>query len=230
MASTVRSTTTGPWSFQNIVPNKIILLKILCTTREVVDKIFYDLLMTWYRDVTDHPIDELNSKLPLGTIINSTDTLRYFGLNLIQNQDVTVEIDAEHNLQALKRYPISRICRKQMEDHLNEIERSKVASIHRSVGWIGASASRLRAEFSSSFQQRFLEVILCYLVQKNHAIRKRKYLGTSIRFDPSAYNRAHNLSFPLSSEAGFVYRHGQMRFAARILFDEIIKKTLISIP
>lgn len=68
-------------------------------------KIVDDLLLTCSSDVAEKIFSTLQRRLKLGSIVHGPDELRFNGLNIIQNEDLTVHIDAGGKQHALGAYP-----------------------------------------------------------------------------------------------------------------------------
>lgn len=71
----------------------------------------------------------------LGTTARGPGRLRFFGLNVVQEEDFAVSFDAEDKLDALQLYQLSRISRKQGLEPLNAVELRSYRSLSSSIGW-----------------------------------------------------------------------------------------------
>jgi len=171
-------------------------------------------------------LEEFNRRFKLGTINSGPGKLRFFGINTLQNEDFTIETDADDKMQALNEYPISRQRRKMGEKPLNEIEKSAFASSNSSLGWVGTAASPLCSFYSSYLQQKAPGTKVCHLVEQINTIRKLKKLGTTISYPRPVDNQDYDMSILVFSDASRTEESGQLGILTGLLVGKC--KTMLS--
>lgn len=102
----------------------------------ILAKIVDDLLLYSPCQIVDRIVESITKTFTLGTITHGTGLLRYYGLNITQNDDYSVKIDGNDNLQALDSHLITRACRRELKSQLNAAEAKAFSSINSSVGWL----------------------------------------------------------------------------------------------
>lgn len=104
-----------------------------------------------------HAVDDFlprfNKKFKLGKIGHGTDRIRLYGVNLIPHDDMSCHIDDDDKLNALPPYPISPVCRREIKEVLNKIEKFVFMSLNSSLGWLRLAGYPFCA-FSTSYQQQ----------------------------------------------------------------------------
>ena len=80
--------------------------------------------------------------------------MRFFGINIHQDVDMTIKTDAEDKINLLTECYLSRPSRKQSYDPVNKMEKSQFDSTNSSLGWIGPSAYPLCSFYASYLQQK----------------------------------------------------------------------------
>lgn len=123
-------------------------------------------------------VNNFNDRFKLGGVVHGPSVLRFFGLNIIQDEDCTMTIHADDKLQALEPYPISRPRRCQLDDVMNEIEVKSFMSINTSIAWLGITASPYFSFFSSYLQQKMSQRHVGALISQFLALKKMKKSGT----------------------------------------------------
>lgn len=71
---------------------------------------------------------EFDRRFKFGDIMQGPGKLRFFGINTVQNGDLTIETDADDKIDAVVEYPFTRQRRKQYDQPLNKIEKSVFSS------------------------------------------------------------------------------------------------------
>lgn len=79
--------------------------------------------------------------------------LRFFGLNIIQYEDYPVTIDVDDKLQGISSLQLRRSQRSDFYSPCTTLKSKAFASINRSVGCLGITASPFGFLLSSLFQQ-----------------------------------------------------------------------------
>lgn len=78
-------------------------------------------------------ITNFNDSIELGEVVHRPGDLRYYDMNLIQEDDFTVSFYAD-KVQEIEPCPISRIFRRQCDQKTNEGEILSFMSINASIG------------------------------------------------------------------------------------------------
>lgn len=73
---------------------------VICRLEKIVD----DLIITGSPSVVDNFVKLIVEKFKLGTIVHGPGELRFFGLNIIQSDDYTIETNGDGKLNALEAY------------------------------------------------------------------------------------------------------------------------------
>lgn len=107
-------------------------------------KIVDDILLTGHDDALRDFINAFNDIYELGEIAQGPGVLIFFGLNLVQDSDFSVTIDAENKLKSIVPYAIKRNRRHQLDKKMNGIELKAFRSLNASLGWLGITSSPLR--------------------------------------------------------------------------------------
>lgn len=89
-------------------------------------KIVDDLIITGNRSVVDSVIKLIDDKFMLVTIVDGPCELRFFGNNIIQNDDYTIATNGEDKHNVIDAYPMSRARRRQINEGINDIEKKSV--------------------------------------------------------------------------------------------------------
>lgn len=89
----------------------------------------------------------------IGEIFHGPGRLRFYALNLIQEENISVTIHADDKLQAMEPYPMTRIRRLQIGEVMDDTEKRSFMSITASLGWLGITVSLLCPYYSSYLQQ-----------------------------------------------------------------------------
>lgn len=89
----------------------------------LVAKIVDDVLLAGPNEIVDGHIRSFNDKFKLGTIMHGPGKLQFFGLNITQRPDFTIEIDADEKVQAVEQCPITRLRHLESETLLNQTQK-----------------------------------------------------------------------------------------------------------
>lgn len=73
-------------------------------------------------------------KLELSATSKGLGNPRFFGINMIQHGDCTIESNAEEKLESITQYPIKKKGRKEYNEKLNQLETSKFTLVNSSLG------------------------------------------------------------------------------------------------
>lgn len=100
----------------------------------------------------------MDSKFKLGTVSHTPGVLRYFGLRIVQHDDMRINVEGDDKLSAIgifpiETFPITCFRRRQGIEPLNCLEISTFRLMNSLVGWLGVNTSPLCAHLNSCMQQ-----------------------------------------------------------------------------
>ena len=119
-------------------------------------------------------IENFSQKFDLGTVATGPGKMRFFGINTVQEDDMTTHTDADDKLNALTEYAISRSRRKHFDQPMNPLEKWLFASTNSSLGWIGTAASPLCSFYASYLQQKSPNTLVRHIAEQQSIVRKLK--------------------------------------------------------
>lgn len=97
-------------------------------------KIVDDMLLSGHSSTTDPLVEAISTPFSLGTVVHGPGKIRYFGLNTLQHEVVSIVINGNDKLHALEDMPISRSRRKEYVLKLNSVEERSFSPINYSIG------------------------------------------------------------------------------------------------
>jgi len=168
-------------------------------------------------------VKQICSKYNVGTIVYGPGSFLFNGLNVTQDEDLSITVDADQKLQAIEPYPISRYRRKEIDKKANSIEIGSFRSVNGQLGWIGTAASPLCAHSSSSLQQMVPQMKVKAIVDQINYVRFLKKLGTVIRFRRPKEKGTYKLTIVVFSDASRNNANGQIGYVSGLLFGEFEK-------
>ena len=189
----------------------------------IVAKIVDDMLATGELAMTEQFIKKFNIQFKLGTVNYGPGLLRFYGLNIRQFDDFHCTIDGDEKLEALEPSPISRSRRREIDEQLNDIERSSFMSVNASINWLGITASPLCAFYSSYLQQRMPINNVGNLTLQSAVLRKLQKIGTLTCYPTPPKNQSVTISAVVFADAGKTEDHGQLSYIGGILLGPLKK-------
>lgn len=148
-------------------------------------KIVNDILITGEQHAVDQFLNGFYSKYKFGTVAHGPGQLRqlrFFGFNIVQEDDFTCSINGDEKLKALEQCPIPRVRKLELESELTAAERSAFMSLNSSLGWLGIAASPFCAFYSSYMQKMLPSANVPVLPAQTAALCVVKTLGSNISF------------------------------------------------
>lgn len=100
----------------------------------VVSKIVDDFHFASVISVIDDDIDIIQAPVKIGTIAQGLVLIRYFGLNVVQYDDMLVSVDVDDKLMATECHPLSRFWHRNYSPAFGSLERKIFASFNLLVG------------------------------------------------------------------------------------------------
>lgn len=142
-------------------------------------KVVDDVLLTGPPDKLGKVVEELSKKYKIGTIVYSPASFLFNGLQISQDEDGKISVDADEKLNSLRATTIDRCRRKQYEETANDVELYGFRSIAGSLGWIGVTASPFCALAASTMQQKGPGLSLKNIIDQGKRLKMLQNLGTS---------------------------------------------------
>lgn len=159
----------------------------------MIAKIVDDLLLTGAETDTEPVVAEINGCFQFGTIVKTPVVIRYYGLNIPQNDDMYIAIDGDDKLNMPECLPFTRARRSDTDFPLNAVERTAFVSINCSIGWLGATTSLFCSTFASLMQQAAPSAAVQDLICYANSLRRLKKLRTVTTY-PTSGCEMHRLS------------------------------------
>ena len=122
-------------------------------------------------------IHKLKQTYELGTITHLPGSCWFFGLQVSQDSDYVIRVDADQKLFGISSYNANRTRRRQSNEKLNKMEKFHYNSINGSVGFIGVHALTIASFVSSYLQQTRNYATVHDLSKKSGLLKKLKQLG-----------------------------------------------------
>lgn len=169
------------------------------------------------KSVIESLVDGIQKQYELGTVVYGPGIFLYFGLQIIQHDDCSIEIHGDDKINSIECYPITRQRRKQGEEILNAVEVSSYRSMNSSIGWLGIGASPFCAFYGSHLQQRVPSTKVHDLICQINATRLLQKLGSTIKYDRPADDKEYNLSMLVFADASRNVDYGQLGTVAGLL-------------
>lgn len=162
--------------------------KLKALTAKIVDGI----LVTGETHVADQLLKSIDIKIKFGTVVHRPGMLRHFGFNIAHHEYVTCTIDGDNKLGALEPAILTHLCRKDVSDSVNELERSTFASLSSSFGWRGTSVFPFCAAAASRLLQCLLSVHIADLIKQRAISGELKQLETFHSFRRPCDNQKYS--------------------------------------
>ena len=202
-----------PQLFYLIKDNKLSLL---------VAKIVDDLLVTGLPEVVRAFLQKFNMRYKLGTVAHGPGRLRFYGMNIVQEDDFSSYIDADDKLASLETFPLTRLRRREVDSPLTTVEKASFMSLNSSLGWLGIAASPFCAFYASFLQQKLPNATVAALVSQANGLKLLKNLGTRISF-PRPSSGTKQVSIVVFADAGRQSDYGQLSYIAGILVSPLVQ-------
>lgn len=187
----------------------------------VLAKIVDDIILTGKDDITEKFLSEFNEIFELGSVVSGPGNLRFFGININQNDDYSIEVNAEDKLLNVNEYKLSPRRKKQYDSYVNEIEKKIFMSTNSTLGWIGSAISPICSYYASYMQQKAPRIKVSHLVEQNNIIRKLKRYGKTVSYQRPPLNTKVELSVLAFSDASKVDENGQLGIICGLLVGDM---------
>lgn len=116
--------------------------------------------------------------LTLSDVASGPSRLRFYELNIIQNEAFSSSIDGDEKLCAIDPLPLSRVRLRQADEEINSIKRTALMSVNANIGWLDITVFVLCAFYASHLHQKLREARLSALMSKGPALTLLKRHGT----------------------------------------------------
>ena len=189
----------------------------------VAVKVVDDVLFSGEPDVIDKIVGEIDAKFALGTIVRGPGEFLFYGLRIEQDESLDITVHADHKLEALDAFPISRPRRKDMQEALNAMEKKSFNSVNSSLRWLGIAASPLCAFYASYLQQCAPSATLSDLVVQINTLRALKKYGSTIHYTIPPPGSTVDASILVFSDAGRKVDRGQISVLSGLLLGDVKK-------
>lgn len=183
----------------------------------VAVKIVDDVLLAGPKELLKDLINKIQKKYELGTVVYGPGSFLFFGLQVCQEIDSSITIQADEKISSLECYPITRQRRKESSILLNELEMSSFRSINSSIGWLGTAASPFCAFYASHLQQKVPNTTVHDLISQINSVRLLKKLGSTIKYKRPLENKSYPLSILVFADASRNEDYGQLGYVAGLL-------------
>lgn len=113
-----------------------------------------DLLFTGNNRFVDDFLQSLNKTFKIGTLSRGTETMKFHGFSIIQNDDFSSSMDDAEKISSLEGFTFSLIRRRQSESSLKTFEMSSFMFVNFLVGSLGIDAFPVCAFCEISLKQK----------------------------------------------------------------------------
>lgn len=207
---------------------QLFYLRIDTVSSLVVVKIVDDFLVGGTNHAKNYFLEKLSSVYVLGTITHLPGRCLFYGLQLTQNDDFSIHVDADNKLLGLTPHTLGRSRRKESADDLNDLELFHFNSVNGSIGFVGVHASPIASYVSSYLQQVRNSTTVHDLTLQCSMLRRLYQLGSN-----SVYKRPVlgylQLSVLVFSDAGRAKERGQLEFLCGLLLGELKKGSVFHV-
>lgn len=191
-------------------------------TTLLLAKIVDDFLITGVPHTVKNFLRNFNEKFRFGTISSGPGVLRFYGLRITQDDDMSSSIDGDEKLTSIEMNNVSRARRGNPDAPLSAYERSDYLSVCASINWLGMTTSPLCAFYSSFLQQKLPDNKVTLLALQSHVLRKLKMIGTSSVYPPPPM-KSISVSVVVFADAGRIEDHGQLSYLTGLLLGPLDK-------
>lgn len=171
-------------------------------------------------------IQQFDQTFKLGTVASGPGKLRFFGINTIQKEDMTICTDADDKLDSLNEYSPTRVRRKQSDAPVNDLEKSVFVSINSSLGWMGGAFSPFCSFYASYLQQKSPNIKVCHLTEQQTILRKLKKLGTAINYPRPEDKSEYQIALLAFADASKGDSNGQLGILTGLLVAKLAKDSI----
>lgn len=187
----------------------------------VIAKVVDDIIAAGIGNTAEQLLSDFGKQYELGKMESGPGNFRFFGINISQNDDLSIESDADDKLEGLFEYSLLRNRRKQQDGLVNKIEKSAFMSTNSSIGWIGTAASPLCSYYARHLQQKAPYIKVKHIIEQNNILRKLKRFVTSIKYPRPTLNVSHEISIAVFANASRIDENGQIGVLAGLLIGEL---------
>ena len=141
----------------------------------------------------------------------------FFGLQVIQESNMSITIHGDEKLNSIACFPISRNWPKMVDEILNEVELRSFRSINSSLSWLGTNIPLFFALHSSWLQQKAPDPKFQDMIMQINSLRHLQKLGTSLT-SKHPIRGSCQLSLIVFADASRKSDHGLLCFISGLLF------------
>lgn len=189
----------------------------------VIAKIVDDFLITGEQGVVDKFLSFFDQRYKFGSVSRGPGRLRFYGLDIIQDETLASTIDGDDKLMALEPVPVTRSRRRELTEEMNELEKSSFMSVNASINWLGITASPLCAFYASHLQQKLPDGHVSNLTLQSSVLKKLKKYGTVCAFPRPPRGVKTQISAIMFADAGRNQDVAQISIIGGILLGPLKK-------
>lgn len=123
-------------------------------------------------------LTRLGSMFKLGPVSHGRGKIRFFGMNIIQFDYFSFQIEFDDKLEALEGYAITPVRHRQFDEQLNTIEKRTFMSLNSSISWLETVFLPLCAFYTSYLQQKLPDCQVKSLICQLNSLKTVKRHGT----------------------------------------------------
>ena len=194
----------------------------------LVVKVTDDIFVGGPEQVKRSFIDRLGQKYELGTITHLPGTCFFYGLEVCQDGNCVIQVNADGKLNKIVPHVLSRQRRKQSCDLLNRLEQFHFNSVNGSIGFIGVHAFPLAAFVSSYLQQRRNSASVKDIALQSSMLKKLCTYGSSCKYI-SPPKGTFQLSVVVFADAARPSENGQIGILAGLLIGKLCKDSIFHV-
>lgn len=123
-------------------------------------------------------LEAKDCRFKLNTIMHGPGVLRYCGINVVQHEDMSMEVDGDDKLSSISPMQTSPHCRRQLHSPITHVESRSFAPVNSAVHWLAITDSHLCAEFASRSQKLAPAAAVRDYCAQPSGVKKLQELGT----------------------------------------------------
>lgn len=132
----------------------------------LVAKLVDDIMATGRNDNGKKFLKAFGEQFELGSTRSGPGNLRFYGINVTQNENFKITTNADDKLNSLYEFNLSRERRRDCEQDVNQLERRAFMSLNSSLSWIGSAASPMCSFYSSYLQQKCPNIKVKHIIEQ----------------------------------------------------------------
>lgn len=163
-------------------------------------------------------LNRFNEHFRLGSLKSGYGKFRFFGTNVIQNDDYSIITFANDKNDAIFEYSDSHTRRKAQESDLNTVDKRAFVSKNSSLGRINTNASPLCCLYPSLLHQKATGMKVRHLIEQSNVLRKLKKFGSTICYPRLPLNVELPIYIALFADESRTDHSGEIGVMAELIF------------